>query len=282
MQATNGTQSHPNTRAVRAACDRLGITYQIHDAYGNFVSINTSPIRFFANSSVPFNSGSIDKICRDKEFTWKLLKGVIRTPRTKGYFDPFPNDPQYLGYVVEPSYEAITDSILKDFSLPVIVKMNSGSLGKNVYRCTNREEILAAVTRIFDHTGPDSDFVVLAQEYIPMKKEYRALVFRKNVVLLYEKDITGATFIGNLSPLHYENAHARHIEDKSFIQKVQDAVSGIFPKLDLEFGGIDLIEDESGELHIIELNSQPGLAYFVKDNGDEPVIRMYEKILKTL
>jgi glutathione synthase/RimK-type ligase-like ATP-grasp enzyme len=276
------SQSHPNTRAVRTACDRLGIPYHIHDTHGNFVSVDLEPVRFFVNSSVPFNNGAVDKICKDKEFTWKLLKDVVRTPRTKGYFDPFPQDPQYVGYVVEPSYDAITDSILREFSTPMIVKMNSGSLGKNVYLCTDRAEIQTAVTRIFDHHAPSSDYVVLAQEYIPSKKEYRALVFRKKIVLLYEKDISEATFTGNLSPLHYENAHARLVEDESFIRKAEVAISGIFPVLDLEFGGIDLIEDNSGELHVIELNTQPGLAYFVKDNGDEPIVRMYEGILGQL
>lgn len=275
-------QSHPNTRCIRAACDRLGIPYKIHDEYGNFIAVGSDPVRYFVNAAAPFNSSAVDKICKDKEFTWKLLKDAVRTPRTKGYFDPYPQDPQYQGYVREASYEEIADSITSEFSLPVIVKMNSGMKGNNVYLCRDRAEVLAAVERIFDHAAPSSDYVALAQEYVVPRKEYRAVVFRGEVVLLYEKDISEATFTGNMSPLHYENARAVLLEDPVQIARMEAAIAGIYPVLDLEFGGIDLIEDERGELHVIELNTFPGFSYFVKDNGDEPVTRMYERILQQL
>lgn len=274
--------THPNTRCVRAACDRLGIPYRVHDEHGNFVSVALDPVRFFVNAFTPFNSSSVDKICKDKEFAWRLLKDAARMPRTKGYFDPYPQDARYAGYVAEPSYAAIADSIVREFGLPVIVKMNSGALGTNVYLCRGRGEALAAVTAIFNHEAPASDYVAIAQEYIRGVKEYRAIVFREEVLLLYEKDISDATFVGNLSPLHHENAHAVLVTDTALVQRVQDAVTGIFALLPLEYGGIDLIEDAAGAFHIIELNSHPGLHHFVKDNGDEPVVRMYERILRQL
>lgn len=275
-------QSYPNTRCVRRACDALGIPYRVHDAYGNFVALDLDPVRYFVNASTPFNNSAVDKICKDKEFSWKLLKDVVRTPRTKGYFDPYPQDSQYAGYVVEESYEAIADSMVQEFSLPVIVKMNSGLKGKNVYLCRDAAAVLTAITTIFNHELPSSDYVALAQEYIPPKREYRAVVFRGKLVLLYEKDISSATFNGNLSPLHYENARAVLVDDVTVRSRVEEAIAGIFPVLDLEFGGIDLIEDEAGSLHVIELNTHPGFTFFVKDNGDEPLVAMYERILREL
>jgi hypothetical protein len=273
---------HPNTRCVRKACDALGIPYTTHDDYGNFVAVELDPVRYFVNAATPFNNGAIDKICKDKEFTWKLLKDTIRMPRTKGYFDPFPEDPLYTSYVTEPSYEAIADAIVREFSLPTIVKMNSGLKGKNVYLCESREEVLGAVSAIFNHRLPSSDYVALAQEYIPPQREYRAIVFRREVLLVYEKDVSGATFIGNLSPLHYENAHTVLIQDTKVIDRIAEAFADAYPVLDLEFGGIDIIEDEQGTLHIIELNTHPAFNYFVKDNGDEPLVALYRKILSIL
>ena len=273
---------HPNTRCVRKACDALGIPYQTHDAYGNFVAVGLDPVRYFVNAATPFNNGAVDKICKDKAFAAGLLKEVTRTPRTRGYFDPYPQDPQYAGYVVEKSYEEIADSILGEFPLPVIVKMNSGLKGKNVYLCKDRTEVLRAVETIFNHELPSSDFVALAQEYIAPKREYRAVVFRKKVLLVYEKDISGATFIGNLSPFHYENARAAQVTDPAVITRVRESIGGMFAVLDLEFGGIDLIEDNAGTLHVIELNTHPGFNYFVRDNGDGPLVAMYENILRQL
>lgn len=275
-------ESYANTRCLRKACDALGIPYVIHDAYGNFVAVGGNPVQYFVNASTPFNNSAVDKICKDKEFSWKLLKDAVRTPRTKGYFDPYPQDPQYAGYVVEQSYEAIADSIVQEFSLPVIVKMNSGLKGKNVYLCNDARAVLAAVTTIFNHELPSSDYVALAQEYIAPKREYRAVVFRGQLVLLYEKDVSGATFSGNLSPLHYDNARAALIDDAVVAGRVEEAIAGIFPVLNLEFGGIDLIEDQEGTLHVIELNTHPGFTYFVRDNGDEPLVAMYARILGAL
>lgn len=272
--------THPNTRCVRTACERLDIPFKVHDEYGNFISVTLDPVRFFVNAFTPFNSSSVDKICKDKEFTYRLLKDVARMPRTKGYFDPHPQDARYESYVVEASYEAVAESIVRDFGLPVMVKMNSGALGTNVYLCTMSDDVLIAVKTIFNHDLPSSDFVALAQEYIKGVKEYRAIVFRGEVLLLYEKDISNATFTGNLSPLHYENSHAVLVTDAALLRRVQGAIAGIFPVLPLEYCGIDLIEDSTGEFHIIELNSHPGLHHFVKDNGDEPVVQMYEYILK--
>lgn len=274
--------SHVNIRCLRAACDKLGIPYTMHDAYGNFVSVDLEKPYFFVNAATPFNSSAVDKICKDKEFSWRLLHDTVTMPKTKGYFDPHPASDEYAGYVKEESSELIADDIINEFSLPVIIKMNSGQKGKNVFLCEDRVEILTALTSIFDHTSPAHDYVALAQDYIQPKKEYRVIVFRKEIVLAYEKDISGATFIGNLSPLHYENAKAVLINDPELIGRMQNTIDPIFNLLDLEFGGIDIILGTDDSLHVIELNTHPGFTYFVKDNEEEVLVEMYTKILQEL
>lgn len=274
--------SHVNTRCLRAACDTLGIPYTIHDAYGNFISVDLGKPYFFVNAATPFNSSAVDKICKDKEFSWKLLNEAVSMPKTKGYFDPHPASEEYAGYVREGSTEEIADDIMREFSLPVIVKMNAGQKGKNVFLCEDKVQILSALAVIFDHSSPSHDYVALAQEYAKPKKEYRVIVFRKEIVLTYEKDISAATFTGNLSPLHYQNAKAVSVNDPHLIQKMQDAINPIFSTLDLEFGGIDIILDAEDLFQIIELNTHPGFTYFVKDNGEEELVGMYERILRQL
>jgi hypothetical protein len=130
--------SYVNTRCVRAACDRLGIPYTIHDEYGNFLSVDLGRPFLFANAATPFNSSAVDKVCKDKEFTWKLLADVVQMPKTKGYFDPYPMDEQYAGYIRETDYEAIADDISNQFSFPMIVKMNAGGMyffAKTRHKC---------------------------------------------------------------------------------------------------------------------------------------------------
>jgi len=203
-------------------------------------------------------------------------------PKTKGYFDPCPKDVKYTDYVAQPNYEAITESICSEFSFPLIVKMNSGQQGTNVFKCSTKEEVSSALAAIFDHNSQHYDFVALAQEYIQPKAEYRVIVFRGKVLLAYEKNIESATFVGNLSPLHYENATAIQIQDIELLQRLQECVAPIFPILNLEFTGIDIILGTDNQLYIIELNSRPGFTLFEKDNSDEPLVLMYEKILSEL
>jgi glutathione synthase/RimK-type ligase-like ATP-grasp enzyme len=276
--------AHPNTRCVRLACERLGLPHSAHDAFGNFISIDLPQPLYFANASTPFNSSSVDKICKDKEFSWKLLHDAVPMPRTQGYFDPFPSDDRYAEYVTLQSYEAIADSVCEEFPLPVIIKMNAGQKGKNVFLCSDRMQVIDALTRIFDHASPSHDYVAIAQEYIEPKTEYRAIVFRGDIVLAYEKDSSTATFVGNLSPLHYENAKARMLRNEGaeaeLLARLQKTIDPLFPILGLEFGGIDIILGKDRTLQIIELNTHPGFSYFVRDNGDEPLIDMYQEILR--
>ncbi|KND51578.1 MAG: glutathione synthase/ribosomal protein S6 modification enzyme (glutaminyl transferase) [Parcubacteria bacterium C7867-007] len=270
-----------NTRCVRKACDRLKIPYTVHDEYGNFVSVQKQKY-FFVNASMPFNSSSLNKICSDKDFASRLLKDVVRMPKTLGYFDPYPKYEKYTDYIEQTNYEAITDSICSEFSFPLIIKMNSGQQGTNVFKCATKEDVSMALAAIFDHNSPHYDFVALVQEYIQPKAEYRVIVFRGEVLLAYEKNITDATFVGNLSPLHYENAKAIQILDLDLLKRFQECITPIFPILNLEFTGIDIIQDEDDKFYVIELNSRPGFTLFEKDNGDEPLVQMYEKILSSL
>jgi glutathione synthase/RimK-type ligase-like ATP-grasp enzyme len=274
--------SYVNTRCVRAACDRLGIPYSTHDPYGNFVSVNLDQQHFFVNASAPFNTSSVDKICKDKDFTSKLLSDAVRMPKSHGYFDPYPIDEQYAGYVTEGNYDSIAADVAERFGFPVIIKMNAGQKGNNIFLCKDQAEARVAFAKIFDHSSPSHDYVALAQEYIAPKKEYRVIVFKGEIVLTYEKDISDAKFVGNLSPLHYENAKAILIPDQELLARLQSCIDPLFPKLDLEFGGVDIIENDAGEHYVIELNTHPGFSYFVRHNGEEALVQMYEQILKSL
>lgn len=274
-----------HTRCLIEACKRLSIPYSFVADDESFLQLNVGAKRYyFPGSSTPFNEGATIKICRDKEFSYKLLKDVIAMPKTMGFVDP-EGPEQYRGYVRVDSAEGIVEKICAEFSFPVIVKRNSGSQGKHVFLCKTRSEVEAAVQKVFEKEAEQPskyDHVVLAQEYIEAKKEYRAVIFEENIILLYEKDISGAVFNGNLSPLHWENSKALNITDPKIIERLQVFTAPIYPFLDLRYGGLDIIEDASGNLTLVELNSKPGFGRFAQDNGSEPLVKMYEKILRSL
>jgi glutathione synthase/RimK-type ligase-like ATP-grasp enzyme len=270
-----------NTRCLKEAARRLNIPVTTHDDNGNFISLELDKPYYFANATTPFNGGVEAKICKDKEFAYKLLKNSVKMPRTIGFVNPDCEE-QYKKYLKFFSHDEIVDEILKQFKLPVIVKMNAGSLGANVFKCQSREEILRALEAIFNINSSTFDYVALAQEYIDIKEEFRVVIYNREVVLAYKKDISEAAFTGNLSPLHHENAKAIIINDQKLIDRFSKLIQLVFSKLDIMFAGLDIIIDTKGEMYLLELNAQPGFNHLVQDNGDEPLIAMYTKILLDL
>jgi glutathione synthase/RimK-type ligase-like ATP-grasp enzyme len=267
-------------KCLRAACERLGISYSIHDDHGNFLRIDSGVPKYFVNYGTPFNDDAISKICKDKEFTYRLLKDAVRMPVTKAYFDPQFGRKEYEKYVREESVQIITDDILKSFALPMIVKMNAGTRGTNVFLCHDEAQVANAVREIYRKDSSDYDYMALAQDYVRIKKEYRVVVFKQEIVLVYEKDFSGARFVGNLSPLHQENAKAVLVTDDSLIRALSEFIQPIFGLLDVEFAGLDILLDEDDQFVLLELNSKPGFSYFVRDNGEEPLVKMYERVLQ--
>jgi hypothetical protein len=87
-----------NTYCLMKACDTLGIPYVIHDSYGNFVEVHARQPLFFINFVTPWNDASAAALCKDKEYTYRLLSPHIHTPKTTAYFDPNFNRKNYKKY----------------------------------------------------------------------------------------------------------------------------------------------------------------------------------------
>lgn len=271
-----------NMRCLMEACKRVGAPFRIHDEFGNVVSVQRGTEYFFVNFTMPFNNDAVSRICKDKEFAYRLLKSVVRMPDTLGFFDPAYDDERFAQFKKEKSIGEIAEKILTTFSLPTIVKMNAGTRGTNVYKCESEDEVERSLTAIFNKISRHYDYVALGQEYIPPAREFRVIVFRKKVLLAYEKDISHAHFVGNLSPLHWEGARAVHVIDTSALAEFEKFLLPICDKVPVEFCGADIIEGAQGGLHLLELNTMPGFYLFAKDNGEEPIVQMYERILRML
>src|SRR3989344_2596390 len=109
---------------VKAACKRLGLSYKEHDKNGNLFTVEApSGSLFFANFATPFNSGAVEQICKDKEFTYILLHDVVMMPVTQGYFDPAYRE-EHGRFKKFKDIEAIADDIESRFSYPLVIKRN--------------------------------------------------------------------------------------------------------------------------------------------------------------
>ena len=271
-----------NIEILLAACEELNIPYEILHPSQNLIRLKQGGEEYyFVNYMTPFNSASLAEIFKDKEYTYQLLNGKINTPRTLGFVSPNCEE-KYKKYLSFPDIESIVLEVNKKFAFPVILKRNRGAGGNNVFFCESREQIKAALEIIFNVNSKDYDYVGLAQEYIEIAHEYRAVFCKEKLVLLYEKDKSQAKFAGNLSPLHWEGAKAKHIINPNLMSEIEDFVKPVFAEIAINYAGFDIALDKNGAYWLIEINSSPNYDIFVRDNDRQIVVIMFKDILETL
>ena len=271
-----------NISLVIQACQQLNITYEILASNQNLIRIQQSgQDYYFVNYCTPFDSAPIVEIFKDKEYTYQLLQGKIRIPQTVGFVSPF-CDEKYRQYLILQDCAQIAIEVTKIFPIPVIIKKNRGSAGNNVFLCETHKQIKTAIETVFNVNSKDYDYVCLAQEYIDIRHEFRAVFFNKKLILLYEKDKSDAKFMGNLSPLHWDGAKAKHIIDSKIISEIENFVQPVFAEINVNYGGFDIAIDKNGEYWLIEINSSPNYDIFVRDNYRQIVVTMFKDILESL
>ena len=271
-----------NIEILLAACEELNIPYEILHPSQNLIRLKQGGEEYyFVNYMMPFNSASIAKIFKDKEYTYQVLNGKINTPITLGFVSPHCEE-KYKKYLSFPDIESIVLEVNKKFAFPVILKRNRGAGGNNVFLCETREQIKEALEIIFNVNSKDYDYVALAQEYIEIAHEYRAVFCKEKLVLLYEKDKSQAKFAGNLSPLHWEGAKAKHIINPYLMSEIEDFVKPVFAEMAINYAGFDIALDKKGQYWLIEINSTPNYDIFMRDNDRQIVVTMFKGILETL
>lgn len=298
-------------KCLQIACQNLNISLETLDKNGNFVLIspilptnksenksknkikNELKINFtisnnysqsfakfyFINSQTPFNSQDSVAICKDKFFCYQTLQDMVKQPKTLSFLDPFCAN-NYKEYLECQNFEEIADFIQKELDFPLIIKPNSGSLGVNVQKAENQNELTKAIEKIFDTKSRDYDYVMIAQEYIKIEQEFRVITVDKTVELIYQKDISSAEFVGNLSPLHWQGFKTKIIKDLKFRKRIQEFVKPIFANLPrLFWAGIDLVIDKNGEIFLIEINTNPGFGLFLRIQEEFYIVNLYQKAL---
>ncbi|MGK7903599.1 MAG: RimK family alpha-L-glutamate ligase [Hormoscilla sp.] len=271
-----------NLKALIKACKKMGVDYKIYHRYRTMVEVLGNERSYlFINWTTPLNSEAVAQLCKDKDYFYTFFKDVINMPRGQAFVNPHAA-PKYIQEQKEKTLEEILTSIEKEFQYPLIVKRNSGTTGNNVFKVNRRSELHEAIETIFNIHSKDFDRVAIAQEYLHIKAEYRAVYVNGKLSLAYEKSIRGANFQGNLSPLHWEGAKAILIEDERLLAQIDKFCALIFAKKMIPFCGLDLAIDENKQWWLIEANSSPAFAHIVADGGEHKVIEMYEQMLTFL
>jgi D-alanine-D-alanine ligase-like ATP-grasp enzyme len=265
------------------ACQKLSIEYEILHPNQNLVKVKIGDRDYyFTNYSTPLTPQSIAEIFKDKQYFYQVFQDVVKMPRTLSFVSPY-CDQKYQEYLKFPSIDEIIVEIEKNFDFPIILKRNRGSGGNNVFKCFDLLQIRNALDHIFNVNSKSYDYIALAQESINIVKEYRCVCLGKERVILYDKDFSQAEFTGNLSPLHWAGAIARQVSDRQIIGAIDQFIQPIFQKMPaITYVGLDVAVDDKGDYWLIEANSHPNFDIFIRDNGEEAIINLFQMILKYL
>ncbi|MBD2175696.1 alpha-L-glutamate ligase [Pseudanabaena sp. FACHB-1998] len=271
-----------NIKMLIAACKKSEIKYEILHPNQNLVKVILGDREyFFTNYSTPLTPQSVAEIFKDKQYFYQVFQDVVQMPHTVSFISPY-CDEKYLEYLEFISIDQIVTQVKEKFDFPVIVKRNRGSGGSNVFKCEDLSQVRHALDTIFNVNTKSYDYVALVQKPINIIKEYRSVCLNQQQIVLYEKDISQAKFAGNLSPLHWEGAIARLVEDSRIIQEIDHFIQPIFQKTPLTYVGLDVALDDQNNYWLIEANSHPNFDIFIRDNGEDKIIMLFQKILEYL
>lgn len=270
------------TSIIKRACDDLNIENEFLNNEKLFLIVNFGNYKHFFFSRISgLNNESVSRVFDDKLYTYLLLKDVINLPKTSSYIDADAPEP-YSEYGTFDSNNNIIDSILDGHTLPVILKPNKGFAGHNVFLCKNKRDIKRAIRNIYNKKSRHYDHVLLTQDTLDIKEEYRVVVYNNELIFMYKKDIEEAKFDGNISPLHWENAKTVLIKDESLIDEIKEFIKQISSKVDVQYAGLDVVRDDMGKLWLLEINSKPGFTKYLEHNSDEEIYKLYVRILTDL
>lgn len=249
----------PNMQLVRDVCGEGGLNSKILDEKGNFLSVELDKKYFFAYTTTPFNREDTQHVCNDKSLIQELVSPKIRMPKTKKYLRP-DLDPAWHDKIEFVSEIDIASDIEKNFTFPLILKMNAGSLSRNVFKCDSPESVLIAINSIFKE-----DWALLAQELIDKAEEFRVMVVNNSVELAYTKGCK-----------EFFNGESGVLEEiKGFLKPIREC-------LELGWAGLDLIRDKEERWWLVEINTRPSFIAAVREGKKEEVKALYKKAFQNL
>lgn len=211
-----------------------------------------------------FNKADFIKLCDDKVLTFIGCSNMgIRMPETFAgplvYYEPTDKNFAFL------------DKIESELGYPMVVKKVYGSLGEGVYLVLNRAELETLYKQICRNP-------ILFQRYVKTSKGHsiRALVIDGKVFGVFKRT-NDRDFRSNFGV----SADGEPIAEPSkYIKFAQDVAD----KLNIEYAGIDLLDDEDGEPILCEINSNAFFEEFEKVtqlNAAEAFVKMIVRKVNT-
>ncbi|MBR6226549.1 MAG: RimK family alpha-L-glutamate ligase [Bacilli bacterium] len=193
-----------------------------------------------------FDSAEAIRLCDDKMLTYITLSNRgIKMPKTISA--PL----NYAGI----DDEAFVKQVAKELSFPIVAKDNFGSLGKEVYLIKNYDELVS-----FEKEHKFSAH--LYQQFIESSKghDFRIIVINGKVVASMKRSNDNGDFRSNVA----QGGHGEVIELPASFAEAAEKAAKI---LNLDYCGVDLLDDKEGNPVLCEVNSNAFLQEIERITG---------------
>lgn len=164
------------------------------------------------------------------------------------------------------------DSIIKDFSFPLIVKNSTGRQGKGVFKVNSIPELKTA---ILQNSQQDATPSFIIREFIPNDGDIRIFTIGYKAIGAMKRTPKSGDFRSNIS----QGGSGTNFNLSSH-PKIQQIAEKISQLTQTEIAGVDImINKKTNQPYILEINPGPqftGFEKYTKINAAQKIIEYFE------
>ena len=292
-------------------CQELDIKLEIISNGWIFVLEKDGVTRFTTGTCFDNNTHAIGNFFDDKYGTYALLKNMdIPVIEHQIAYNSDNNNDYAIGCNTRKYVYDFFDNNQNN----IVLKANRGFGGKEVYHITKKEDIDKALDSLFQKS-----YSISMCPFYYIKNEYRLFVLDGNVELVYKKikpvvvgdghstilellkKLNNHFFTDDMNNLDVVLKNGENFEynwqfnlsggavmsldiEKKKKAKLLDLAKMITDKIDIGFATIDVVELETDDFLVMEINSGVGMAHFrqLAQNGREISKELYKKAIKKM
>lgn len=289
-------------KVIKSICEEKNIEFNLVSKDWIMVLKKDNKVKCISGYKFGLNNHSTGIICDDKYALYDTLKLL--------------NIPIIEHKLVYKNYDKkeILDFFNK-YNNDLVIKSNSGTCGSNIYHVITKEDLFKYMDLLFlNHSS------ISLCPFYKIKNEYRSIILNDNIELFYGKKRPivhgdGKKSIKELlcefnynyfSKIEDSNLDKILEKDKEYMytwqhnlsrgaipfeeidnnlkEKIQTLAKKTASLLDLKFASIDIIELESNEILILEINSGvmiDNYAHYMK-NGEKTCKEIYSKAIDSM
>lgn len=146
--------------------------------------------------------------------------------------------------------ENVSFSFLKkEFGLPFIAKLATGSLGKQVFKISSNKKFES-----FFRQQKDDKQLCLFQKFYPIDADYRVFIIGKKVFGIVKRIAPRGEWKTNMRGARHERAEKK--------EQLLNLARSVAKKTGIEFAGVDILIDSAGKPRVIEINTMATFKVF--------------------